>query len=87
MPRCCLSPYRLPTAPLLLPHCLSTASLLPPHSLPTAPLLAHTTPHRPSLPPSGPEREHRVRADFLDVSEPNIHPVWETTVLLWISKL
>ena len=28
-----------------------------------------------------------MRADFLDVSEPNIHPVWETTVLLWISKL
>lgn len=36
---------------------------------------------------SGPEHEHRVRAAFLDVSEPNIHPVWETTVLLWIDKL
>ena len=48
-----------------------------PHRLLSAPLTAS----------SGPEREHRVRADFLDVSEPNIHPVWETTVLLWISKL
>jgi hypothetical protein len=28
-----------------------------------------------------------VRADYLDVSEPNIHPVWETTILLWLEKL
>ena len=29
----------------------------------------------------------QVRADYLDVSEPNIHPVWETTILLWVDKL
>ena len=29
----------------------------------------------------------QVRADYLDVSEPNIHPVWETTILLWVEKL
>lgn len=28
-----------------------------------------------------------MRADYLDVSEPNIHPVWETTILLWLEKL
>ena len=28
-----------------------------------------------------------MRADYLDVSEPNIHPVWETTILLWVERL
>jgi hypothetical protein len=70
-------PYRLPTASLPPPM----PSSLPPCRPLAAPFLrSDTTLHCPltaphAAHPSGPEREHRVRADFLDVSEPNIHPV------------
>ena len=66
---CCLLLLTAPYHPLPPPYCLLrllTAS----YRSPIPPLAA---PH--GLP--GPEREHRVRPDFLDVSEPNIHPVWQ----------
>ena len=77
-----LATYRLPTASLPPPYRLPCPPRCPLGCRPlAAPFLrSDTTLHCPltaphAAHPSGPEREHRVRADFLDVSEPNIHPV------------